>query len=60
MTDFKVGDVVRLKSGGPKMTIGASMKDDRVECHWFGGQTIEVNHAAFHKAGLVADTAETT
>lgn len=32
--DFKVGDVVMLKSGGPKMTV-AAMKHDRVFCIWF-------------------------
>ena len=32
--DFKVGDVVVLKSGGPKMTI-AAVKADRAICIWF-------------------------
>ena len=32
--DFKVGDVVVLKSGGPKMTI-AALKQDRAFCIWF-------------------------
>ena len=33
----KVGDVVTLKSGGPKMTIRAFDRDDPMEawCHWF-------------------------
>lgn len=31
---FKLGDVVMLKSGGPKMTI-ASLKQDRAFCVWF-------------------------
>lgn len=33
-TDLKVGDVVRLKSGGPQMTIGSIVKD-QVKCSWF-------------------------
>jgi uncharacterized protein YodC (DUF2158 family) len=36
--EFKVGDVVQLRSGGPRMTvqsINASTKD--VECTWFDG-----------------------
>jgi len=31
---LNVGDVVELKSGGPKMTI-AAIKTDRVFCVWF-------------------------
>nr|WP_083332768.1 DUF2158 domain-containing protein [Hyphomonas sp. Mor2] len=31
---FKVGAVVRLRSGGPKMTI-AALKQDRCFCVWF-------------------------
>jgi uncharacterized protein YodC (DUF2158 family) len=43
MTDtpsFTEGDVVRLKSGGPKMTvtvIGANAYKDAVWCQWFDG-----------------------
>lgn len=35
--NWKIGDVVQLKSGGPKMTI-SSEKDERdgtVHCEWF-------------------------
>jgi uncharacterized protein YodC (DUF2158 family) len=38
--DFKVGDVVQLKSGGPKMTIGKleTWKEVlRARCDWFEG-----------------------
>ena len=37
--DFKLGDVVRLKSGGPDMTI-TEILDDRTNahCEWFDGQ----------------------
>lgn len=34
MEDFKVGDIVVLKSGGPDMTV-ADVKDQRVFCKWF-------------------------
>ncbi|MEN6560098.1 MAG: DUF2158 domain-containing protein [Acidobacteriota bacterium] len=33
---FKKGDVVRLKSGGPKMTVTSIIQDDgSLECTWF-------------------------
>lgn len=39
MEDFKVGDIVKLKSGGPKMTVSNTDKgiDDKnvIECIWF-------------------------
>jgi len=35
--DFKAGDVVQLKSGGPKMTI-RWIEDDEAYCEWFDGK----------------------
>lgn len=39
--DIKVGDVVMLKSGGPKMTVSAVGKgvgdEPRAWCDWFEG-----------------------
>lgn len=32
---FNVGDVVKLKSGGPIMTIGETGRSDSVFCVWF-------------------------
>jgi uncharacterized protein YodC (DUF2158 family) len=47
-TSFKVGDVVRLKSGGEKMTVGQLEKDvnsgapDKfVFCSWFVGKKLQ-------------------
>ena len=34
MNELKVGDIVQLKSGGPKMTIQGINKES-VECSWF-------------------------
>ncbi len=44
MAQFKVGNVVMLKSGGPKMTVEAVGIDDEtgkpvVVCSWFDGVT---------------------
>jgi uncharacterized protein YodC (DUF2158 family) len=33
---MKLGDVVALKSGGPRMTI-ATIEGDKVNCEWFEG-----------------------
>jgi uncharacterized protein YodC (DUF2158 family) len=40
---FKVGEVVRLKSGGPDMTVAevGGIDPDDVMCQWFGGKKLE-------------------
>jgi uncharacterized protein YodC (DUF2158 family) len=44
---FVPGDVVRLKSGGPDMTINRVYEDFRgvemVHCQWFDGLRLETN-----------------
>jgi len=37
---FKIGDIVQLKSGGPKMTVTAVM-DTLVHAAWFAGSKKE-------------------
>ncbi|WP_244839688.1 YodC family protein [Mesorhizobium sp. 131-2-5] len=32
---FKTGDVVKLKSGGPKMTVSDGAASGMYLCHWF-------------------------
>ena len=41
--DFTVGDVVRLKSDGPKMTVIGADEEGRITCKWFtrAGKTKE-------------------
>ena len=31
---FKVGDLVRLKSGGPRMTVSDLHEDNKIECRY--------------------------
>jgi len=40
MSEFKIGDVVWLKSGGPPMTISA-LKDKFCYCDWFINDKME-------------------
>jgi uncharacterized protein YodC (DUF2158 family) len=46
---FKAGDVVRLKSGGPKMTV-TGMDAEKVWVSWFDDVKGEPKHAVFPKA----------
>ncbi|MHA6641112.1 YodC family protein [Mesorhizobium sp. A623] len=57
---FKPGDVVRLKSGGPQMTVSdASAASGAVMCNWFNreGDVWTPQHAGFKSDQLVAATA---
>lgn len=45
--EIQVGDVVKLNSGGPNMTIESIDKDDNMSCTWFeGSQRLS---SVFHK-----------
>ena len=37
--DFNVGDIVRLKSGGPNMTVD-NASSSRIICTWFEGEIL--------------------
>ena len=41
MAEFKVGDIVRLKSGGPKMTVEILLGDGELKCQWFDGSELQ-------------------
>jgi len=47
--DFKIGTIVRLNSGGPKMTALSDTDGGKVECQWFD------RNGKMHKAEFDAD-----
>jgi len=52
MADFKVGDEVRLKSGGPVMTVSAVDLEhlpEHVECRWYSNKEDTYKFETFHK-----------
>ena len=50
MEDFEIGDVVQLRSGGPKMTVHGLVSDGDVVCQWFEGNA--VHEESFPKDAL--------
>jgi uncharacterized protein YodC (DUF2158 family) len=51
MAQFEVGDVVRLRSGGPKMTVQEVIEiGGNIRCQWFVQG--EVRTAVFHPRSL--------
>ncbi len=57
---FKPGDVVQLKSGGPRMTV-SSIREGRIICEWFTGseRASKREVAGFEPAVLVKVPDET-
>ena len=51
MSEFKAGEVVELKSGGPLMTVERVTEDGYVNCVWFN-ERLEVCLAYFPPATL--------
>jgi uncharacterized protein YodC (DUF2158 family) len=49
---LKVGDIVQLKSGGPKMTVDDPVNrfNQKVVCHWFAGG--KLNSGQFERETL--------
>lgn len=41
---FKPGDVVALKSGGPLMTVGSKRDGAKVWCEWFDGKSTQARY----------------
>jgi uncharacterized protein YodC (DUF2158 family) len=53
--DFRVGDVVRLRSGSPGMTVAkvGQFSSDTVECKWFNFGTGEMEWGIFEPPTIV-------
>lgn len=49
MDKMKVGDCVRLNSGGPVLVV-TSVADDLLICHWFDGKNLK--QASFYPVML--------
>ena len=68
--EFQRGDVVRLKSGGPRITVitvppHEFLPEDHVECQWFDKKTDEPRHNSFpaealEKASLEESSVQST
>jgi uncharacterized protein YodC (DUF2158 family) len=54
MAEFKPGDTVRLKSGGPLMTVSLIRQDGEVWCEWFDDKEAPQSRG-FKPTSLVAD-----
>jgi uncharacterized protein YodC (DUF2158 family) len=47
-TEFKPGDIVRLKSGGPDMTVSSIDPHKKyLHCEWFAGKKREFGQFSF-------------
>ncbi len=38
---FSIGDIVKLKSGGPEMTVQRNVSNGHYRCQWFAGKKLE-------------------
>jgi uncharacterized protein YodC (DUF2158 family) len=58
MENFKEGDVVQLKSGGPKMTVKTMHTDGDVYCQWFSGSKLQDGYFKPHSLQKGEETDE--
>jgi uncharacterized protein YodC (DUF2158 family) len=50
MAEFKTGDQVVLKSGGPTMTVMEELPTGQIRCQWFSGKNLK--HGNFKPESL--------
>lgn len=53
---FNTGDIVKLKSGGPEMTVQKELAENHFRCQWFAGKKLE--SGPFPEGSLVLVTPE--
>ncbi len=57
MSKFNQGEIVQLKSGGPKMTVQSiDEKYNSIHCQWFAGSKLNDGH--FTEESLIKVTAD--
>ncbi len=54
MEELKIGDVVKLKSGGPSMTVENPNWTGKVRCQWFQDGKLQIG--VFPKEALEKDS----
>jgi len=47
---FKIGELVRLKSDGPLMTVSQVKDSPQIECVWF--ERVTLHREVFHKDAI--------
>ncbi|MBG5959813.1 YodC family protein [Proteus mirabilis] len=55
MDQFETGDLVKLKSGGPEMTVQGPIGSERIRCQWFAGKKLEHGDFKPDSLSLVLD-----
>jgi uncharacterized protein YodC (DUF2158 family) len=58
MAKFKKGEIVQLKSGGPKMTVDETPEEQfnkQYKCQWFAGNKLEFGFFSEEALVLPAD-----
>jgi uncharacterized protein YodC (DUF2158 family) len=52
MEQVKVGQIVKLRNGGPPMTVNQILWDDMIECMWFDKDD-NLHKEKFHQSALL-------
>ncbi len=55
-SEFRLGDVVKLKSGGLPMTVAQVNDEDHVSCVWWVPTAGVYDHGSFNKTALIYTT----
>ena len=54
---FKIGDIVKLKSGGPEMTV-MKAGDSLITCQWFAGKKLALGRFEMDSLNLLTEDNE--